>query len=75
MTPIVAPKRSSKVSIVLIGKNRRGNWIAREQAGIFGGLFVNRAQAFKYALVENGHDPEAVIEVFGELELDIPLNS
>ncbi|WP_354210539.1 MULTISPECIES: hypothetical protein [unclassified Bradyrhizobium] len=75
MTPMVALKRSSKVSIVLIGKNRRGHWIAREQTGIFGGLFVNRAQAFKYALVENGHDAEAVIEVLGELELDIPLNS
>ncbi|WP_234685954.1 hypothetical protein [Bradyrhizobium monzae] len=56
---------------VFVGKNRRGNWIACEQTGLFGGLFVNRAQAFKYALRKNGHHPEAIIELSQEIELDI----
>ena len=46
------------ISIVFIGKNSRGNWVAQEQNGLYGGLFVNRAQAVKYALFENGHHPE-----------------
>nr|WP_249802345.1 hypothetical protein [Bradyrhizobium sp. 18] len=60
-------------TVVLIGKNRRGSWVARELNGFFGGLFVNRTQAFKYALFENGHHPETIFEVSREIELDIPL--
>lgn len=56
---------------VLVGTNRFGNWVALEQNGIFGGLFVNRAQAFKYALRENGHHPETIVELSPEIELDI----
>jgi len=36
-----------------------------------GGLFVNRAQAVKYALFENGHHPETIVEVSREIELDM----
>jgi hypothetical protein len=67
------PSCSPAVStIVFIGRNRRGNWVAREQNGLFGGLFVNRAQAFKFALFENGHHPETIVELPREVELDIP---
>lgn len=59
---------------VFVGRNRRGNWIASEQNGIFGGLFVNRAQALKYALRENGYHPETIVEVSHELELDVSAN-
>ena len=59
-------------TVVFIGRNHRGNWVAREQNGLFGGLFVNRAQAFKYALFENGHHPETIVELSREVELDIP---
>ena len=59
-------------TVVFIGRNGRGNWVAREQNGLFGGLFVNRAQAFKYALFENGHQLETIIEVSCVIELDIP---
>jgi hypothetical protein len=65
------PSCSSASTIVFIGKNRRGNWIAREQNGLYGGLFVNRAQAVKYALFENGHHPETIVELSREIELDI----
>jgi hypothetical protein len=65
------PSSSSASTITLIGKNSRGNWVAQEQNGLYGGLFVNRAQAFKYALFENGHHPETIIELPREIELDL----
>jgi hypothetical protein len=68
---IEPPSCSSASTIVFIGKNRRGNWVAQEQNGLYGGLFVNRAQAVKYALFENGHHPETIIELSREIELDM----
>lgn len=65
------PSCSSASTIVLIGKDARGNWIAREQNGRYGGLFVNRAQALKYALFENGHHPETISELPHAIELDL----
>jgi hypothetical protein len=65
------PSCSSASTITLIGRNSRGNWVAQEQNGLYGGLFVNRAQAFKYALFENGHHPETIIELSHEIELDL----
>ena len=65
------PSCSSPSAIVFIGKNRSGNWVAQQQNGLYGGLFVNRAQAVKYALFENGHHPETIIELSREIELDI----
>lgn len=70
LKPLSCP---AATSVVFIGRNRCGNWVAREQNGIFGGLFVNRDQAVKYALFENGHHPETIVEVTRDLELDIPL--
>jgi hypothetical protein len=64
------PSCSSASSIVFIGKDSRGNWVAREQNGLYGGLFVNRAQAIKYALFENGRHPETIVELSHEIELD-----
>jgi hypothetical protein len=40
-------------AIFFIGKDRRGNWVARQQNGLCGGLFVNRIAALRYALFEN----------------------
>lgn len=65
------PSCNSASSITFIGKNSRGNWVAQEQHGLYGGLFVNRAQALKYALFENGHHPETIVELVREIELDI----
>ncbi|WP_338129045.1 hypothetical protein [Bradyrhizobium brasilense] len=65
------PSGDSAPRIVFVGRNRRGNWVAREQRGAFGGLFVDRAQALKYALFENGRHPESIIEMTREIELDI----
>lgn len=65
------PSCSSPSAIVFIGRNKRGQWVAQEQNGLYGGLFVNRAQAVKYALFENGHHPEAIIELARDIELDM----
>jgi hypothetical protein len=65
------PSRNSASTITFIGKNSRGNWVAQEQHGLYGGLFVNRAQAVKYALFENGHHPETIVELAREIELEI----
>jgi hypothetical protein len=65
------PSCSSPSTIVFIGKNKCGQWVAQEQSGLYGGLFVNRAQAVKYALFENGHHPETIVELSREIELDM----
>ncbi len=58
-------------TIVLIGRNSRGGWVAQEQNGLYGGLFVSRAEAVRYALFENGHHPEHIVASPGALELDM----
>jgi hypothetical protein len=66
----VEPASCSALShIVFIGRNGRGQWVAQEQDGLYGGLFVSRAQAFKYALFENGHHPETIVELSRGIEL------
>jgi hypothetical protein len=55
----------------LIGKDSRGHWVVQDSSGMHGGLFVDRVQALKYAMFENGHRPQAVIMVPGILELEI----
>lgn len=68
---IEPPSCGSASAIVFIGRNSRGNWVAQQQNGLFGGLFVNRTQAVKYALFENGHHPETIVELSREIELDM----
>jgi hypothetical protein len=65
------PSCSSRSSIVFIGRNRRGQWVAQQQNGLYGGLFVSRAQAIKYALFENGGHGETIVELSREIELDM----
>ena len=63
------PSRDS--SRVTVGRNSRGNWVAQESNGLFGGLFISRVQAVKFALIENGHDPEAIFVTTDIVELDM----
>lgn len=57
--------------IFIIGRYTNGNWVAREQSGARGGLFVDRAQALKYARFESGNRAHALVWVSGFLELAI----
>ena len=65
---------SSDSSPFMVGKDSHGNWVAQNQNGHCGGLFVGRAEALKFAMFENGHRPQAVIMVPGVLELDMSAN-
>jgi hypothetical protein len=67
---VESPAYSSASSVTFIGRNSCGHWVAQEQSGLFGGLFVNRAEALKYALAENGRHPETIIELSRVIELD-----
>ena len=58
-----------------IGRNSQGQWIVRDQSGLRGGLFVDRTEALRFALFENGHRPQAVLMVPGTLELDLDRGS
>ena len=66
---------SSPSAIIFIGRNSRGDWVAQEQNGLFGGLFVNRAQAMKYALFENGDHPATIVLTSNIVELDMHRNA
>ena len=71
MKRVGPPSCQSSSAIVFVGRNRRGQWVVQQQNGLFGGLFVNRGHALKYALFENGHRPAAIVELAREIELDI----
>jgi len=58
-------------SLFLLGRNSRGQWVAQDQNGRRGGLFVNQAAALKYALSETGRRPELVVNIPGVFELDL----
>jgi hypothetical protein len=62
---------SSSSALLLIGKDSHNNWVVKDPRGLRGGLFVDRTEALRYALFENGHHPQAVIMVPGILELDM----
>jgi hypothetical protein len=67
------PSRSSHSlsRLFRVGRNSRGNWVAQDEHGLCGGLFVNCVDALKFAKSENGNDPRAVILVPGIIELNL----
>jgi len=65
------PPSSLQNLLFMIGRNSKGQWVVQDKGGLHGGLFVNRIQALKYALFENGNRPQAVVMVPGVLELNM----
>jgi hypothetical protein len=61
----------SRLHLFFIGKDSHNNWVVQDQQHRCGGLFVDRAEALRFALFENGHRPQAVIMVPGIFELDM----
>ncbi len=55
----------------MIGKDSRGNWVVQDQRGKCGGLFIDRVKALRFALFENGNNPQAVVMMPGVFELNI----
>jgi hypothetical protein len=67
------PRRRARSDCVLLGQDRRGNWVAVDRDGRCGGLFVSKEAARAYALIENGNRADAVETVPGlELRLRPP---
>ena len=64
------PSNQSEYPLFFIGQNSDGRWVARDQTGLRGGVFIDREKAFKFALFENGHRREAIVTVPGPLELN-----
>jgi len=44
----------------VVGTDAEGRWIARDRAGLVGGIFVSREAAIDFAEFEADHDPDAV---------------
>jgi hypothetical protein len=61
----------SKYRLFFIGRDYCGNWVVQDQQHLCGGLFVDRAQALRFAMFENGNRPQAVVMVPGVFELDL----
>jgi hypothetical protein len=70
LTMSLPPHPISRSSCLLIGRDRRGRWVVRNEMGTSGGLFIDRAAPLRFAMLENGN-PQAVIMVPGTLELGI----
>jgi hypothetical protein len=66
-----SPRSSRLARLFRIGRDSRGRWVVQDQQGLRGGLFIDRAEALKFAMFENGNCPQAVIMVPGILELDM----
>jgi hypothetical protein len=64
--PRLPPRRSTTSA-----ETAKGTGWCVDKSGQSGGIFVDRVQAIKFAMFENGRHPEAVIMVPGVLELDL----
>ena len=74
--PLMPPENSEPRSIrrprsprFLVGKDRDANWVVQDQARLHGRLFISRADALRFAMLENGPRPLAVVMVPTTLEL------
>lgn len=54
----------------LMGRNHTGLWVVQDPSGMWGGVFVDRTAALKFALSENGR-PRAAIMIPYPFELDL----
>jgi hypothetical protein len=54
-----------------VGRDSAGRWVVCGPHNLYGGLFINRAEALRFAMFENEHSPSAVIMVPGTLELNV----
>jgi hypothetical protein len=55
----------------MIGQDSHGNWVVQDQAGIRGGLFVDRSEALRFVRAEGGERMSSCVTVAGILELDM----
>ncbi|HLQ93167.1 MAG TPA: hypothetical protein VK148_24350 [Xanthobacteraceae bacterium] len=65
---------NSESPLFLIGKDSHGCWVVQDESCLRGGLFIDRVEALKFAMFENGHRPQDVIMVPDVLELNMSAN-
>jgi len=49
--------------LFMVGQDSHGNWVAQDQSGVRGGLFIDRAEALRFVRFENGNHPLAFVTV------------
>ena len=49
-------------SIIIIGQDRRGQWIVQENHGLMGGIFRSREAAMHFIADERASFPDASVE-------------
>ena len=49
------PPSTCRAKLFRVGRNGCGNWVVQDQSGLCGGMFVNRTEAVKFAMFENGN--------------------
>jgi len=57
-------------SCLFIGQDRCGRWVVKDARGAYGGLFVDRKAAIRFAMYECQRRPQSVIMLPDGLELD-----
>jgi hypothetical protein len=62
---------TSKPQLFFIGRDSHNNWVVQDEKHLCGGLFVDRTEALRFAMFENGRRPQAVVMVPGVFELDL----
>ncbi len=60
-------------SCLFIGQNRQGLWVVQDARRLCGGVFENRTDAIRFAMVECQRRPQSVIMLPDGLELDLAL--
>jgi hypothetical protein len=70
-TELPALQPHTTPSFFQIGRNSRGQWVVQDEKHSRGGLFIDRSQALRFAMFENGNRPQAVVMVPGILELEL----
>ena len=66
------PPSWSRPGLFTIGQNSRGHWVAQDEKGTCGGLFVDRDAALRFVRAENGYRPALIVMVSENIELKVP---
>ena len=65
------PPSRARLPVLIVGQDRRGNWVVQEKSGDRGGLFVSRDAALRYVRDENRKQQWPVVMISGIIELDV----
>lgn len=55
----------------LVGQDCNGRWVVRDRRGLCGGLFINKREAMRFALLETGNHPDHVTVVQEPIEIQM----